>query len=118
MDDTIHISSVAKSEIVFLNVYTIPEGKNAEELVNILEKVTREVMQYQTGFRSATIHVSLEENRVMNYAIWDSLEDFQNMRKNPAALPHLQAIREAFSHHACLYKSVSITSIAEVSARS
>lgn len=106
------VKDALESKVIFLNVFTIPEGEKAEELVKLLENTTREVMQYQHGFRSATIHVALEENRVMNYVVWDSAEDFQNMRKNPAAVAHMAEIRKTFPPDGRLYKAVSVISVA------
>lgn len=100
-----------KEKVIFLNIFTIPEGETAEHLVKLLEEATQEVMQYQQGFRSATIHVALEENRVMNYVIWDSAEDFRNMRQNPAAIAHMTEIRKTFPADGRLYKAVSVIAV-------
>lgn len=109
-----YVESVLQGKVVFLNVFTIPEGRKAEELVTLLEKATKEVMRYQQGFRSATIHVALAENRVMNYVIWDSAEDFKNMRKNPEAIAHMTEIAKIFTPDGQLYKAVSVISAAKV----
>jgi heme-degrading monooxygenase HmoA len=108
--NTTFIEDVTKNKVVFLNVFTIPEGKKAEELIIILEKATQEVMRYLQGFYSATIHVSLDGSRVMNYVIWDSAEDFKNMRKNPDVMKHMAEIKETFPPDGRLYKAISTLS--------
>ena len=112
--DNGNINHVPKGKVVFLNVFTVPEGKTAEELVKLLENATQEVIQFQQGFRSATIHVSLEEDRVMNYVIWDSVEDFKNMRQNPSAIAHMTEIRKTFPSDGRLYKAVTGISVGDM----
>jgi hypothetical protein len=41
---------------------------------------------------SASIHRSLDGTKVVNYAQWRSKNDFDAMRLNPAARPHMEAI--------------------------
>jgi hypothetical protein len=106
--------SVLPDKVVFLNVFAIPEGKSAEELVKLAESATQEVMRYQHGFHSATIHVSLEGDRVINYAIWDTIEDFKNMLKNPAAVAHMTEIMKTFPTDGHLYKAVSVISAGDI----
>ena len=40
---------------------------------------------------SANIHRSFDGKKVVNYAQWRSQADFDAMRKNPSAKPHLEA---------------------------
>ena len=77
--------------ITLINVLEVaPERR--DELVEILEKATAEVMRDIPGFISASIHCSLDGKHVANYAQWRSLEDFERMFANPVAQAH---IREA-----------------------
>lgn len=39
---------------------------------------------------SANIHRSFDGGKVANYAQWRSVEDFEAMLKNPAAIPHIK----------------------------
>ena len=40
---------------------------------------------------SANVHRSLDGKKVVNYAQWESMAAFENMRKDPKAIPHMQA---------------------------
>ena len=48
-------------------------------------------MRHLPGFVSASIHRGLDNTRVVNYAQWRSKEDFEAMRTNPEAIPHMKA---------------------------
>jgi hypothetical protein len=43
------------------------------------------------GFVSASIHKSVDNTRVVNYAQWRTKDDFDAMRTNPEAIPHMKA---------------------------
>ena len=47
-------------------------------------------MRYVKGFVSASLHRSLDGAKVVMYAQWRSVEDYQAMRSNPTASPYLQ----------------------------
>ncbi len=79
------------SAIALINTFFVaPE--NAERLVAMLDEATQKVMRGIPGFISANIHKSLDGTRVVNYAQWRSKEDFDAMRANPAAIPHMKEI--------------------------
>jgi heme-degrading monooxygenase HmoA len=75
--------------VTLINVFTVEPGKQ-QELVALLIHATESSMCHVPGFISANIHRSLDGTKVANYAQWRSVEDFQSMLKNPAALPHMQ----------------------------
>lgn len=48
-------------------------------------------MKHLPGFISASIHKSFDGHKVVNYAQWESREDFEAMTKHPEAIPHMKA---------------------------
>lgn len=76
--------------LTLINVFSVmPEKQN--ELVLLLTEATEQTMKHLPGFISASIHRSLDGLKVVNYAQWQSMADFEAMRKNPKAAPHMQA---------------------------
>ncbi|MEO7392919.1 MAG: antibiotic biosynthesis monooxygenase family protein [Ramlibacter sp.] len=76
--------------LTLINVFTVaPE--NQQKLVDLLVAATGKTMKQMPGFVSANIHRSLDGKKVVNYAQWKSLADFEAMRKDPKVVPHMQA---------------------------
>jgi heme-degrading monooxygenase HmoA len=91
--------------VTLINVFTVaPE--NQQRLVGLLIEATEKTMKNIPGFISASIHKSLDGQRVTNYAQWRSREDFEAMLKNPEALSHMGPIKEIASNDAHLYEVV------------
>ena len=81
-----------KAEVVTLvNVFTV-KPDNQQLLVKLLIEATQQTMKRMPGFVSASIHRSFDGTRVVNYAQWRSQADFEAMRQNPKARPHMEAI--------------------------
>ena len=76
--------------LTLINVFTVAPEKQ-QELVTLLINATEQTMKHLPGFISASIHCSLDGKKVVNYAQWKSIADFEAMRKNPEAAPHMQA---------------------------
>jgi quinol monooxygenase YgiN len=76
--------------LTLINVFTVSPEKQ-QELVTLLIDATQQTMRHLPGFISASIHRSLDGKKVVNYAQWKSMADFEAMRKNPEAAPHMQA---------------------------
>jgi quinol monooxygenase YgiN len=77
--------------VTFINVFTVQPEKQ-QELVTLLTNAAHETMRHLPGFVSANIHRSLDGKRVVNYAQWASMAEFEAMRKNPQAMAHIQAV--------------------------
>lgn len=75
--------------MTLVNVFRVSPERQ-EELVQVLIEATEETMRHIPGFVSANIHRSLDGTRVVNYAQWRSLEDFQAMLEDDRARPHMQ----------------------------
>jgi heme-degrading monooxygenase HmoA len=94
--------------VVIINIFTIPAGRTAEDLLTLLGDVTREVMQRQPGFRSARLHVSLDGGHVANYAVWESEDAFRRVMGLPEAREHMERIAREFPRDARFYRVVNV----------
>lgn len=81
--------SKEKKCITLINVFTVDPEKQ-QQLVDLLTQATESSVRYVLGFISASLHRSLDGAKVAMYAQWRSVEDYQAMRKNAAALPYLE----------------------------
>jgi antibiotic biosynthesis monooxygenase (ABM) superfamily enzyme len=92
--------------VTLVNVFTVSPERQ-QQLADLLVDATRTVMNQLPGFVSANIHCSLDGTKVVNYAQWRRVEDFQAMLGDPGAQEHLQAAtRLAASVEPHLYRVV------------
>lgn len=95
------IISRERDVVTLVNVFTVaPEDQ--QRLVDLLVEATETTMRGMPGYVSANIHKSLDGTRVVNYAQWESREDFEAMLRNPEAAPHMREaaeIAEKFEPH-------------------
>ncbi|MFJ6636531.1 antibiotic biosynthesis monooxygenase family protein [Streptomyces sp. NPDC091376] len=73
-----------------INVFTVAPERQAE-LLELLARATEETMKHQPGFICANFHASLDGERVINYAQWESEEHYRRMLENPEARVHMDA---------------------------
>lgn len=88
--------------ITLINVFTVDPDRQ-QELVDVLDHATEDVIRHQSGFVSANIHASLDGTRVVNYAQWRSAEDLQAMQADPDAAGHMTAAADLASFEPHLY---------------
>jgi quinol monooxygenase YgiN len=74
--------------LTLINIFTV-EPVNQQELMDLLSEATRTSVRHVQGFVSASLHRSLDGTKVVMYAQWRSVEDYQAMRRNPIASPYL-----------------------------
>ncbi len=79
-----------RSVLTLINVFTVDPDKQ-QALIALLIEATEQTMKRMPGFVSANIHRSLDGKKVVNYAQWESMAAFEAMRKDPTAIPHMQA---------------------------
>ena len=72
-----------------INVFDVAPD-DQDELAELLVDVTESTMKHIPGFVSASIHVSDDGERVVNYAQWETREDFERMLDNEDAKPHMR----------------------------
>ncbi len=65
---------------VLIEFDSTPE--EVENQLSQLKTFTNEVVKLQPGFISANLHVSTDNQKIVNYAQWKSEEDFQNFLDN------------------------------------
>lgn len=97
--------------VTLINVFTVEPAKQ-QQLVDFLVGATETTMRHLPGFISANIHKSLDGTRVVNYAQWRSVEDFQAMLNTPEAVPHMRhASALAVSLEPKLYEVAEVCNI-------
>lgn len=72
--------------ITLINVFTV-EPPNQQRLVDLLIRATDEFVSRAQGFVSSTLHRSLDGTKVTMYAQWNSVDDYDTMRRDPGPLP-------------------------------
>ena len=79
----------SKNYCTLINVFAV-EPEKCQQLFEALQHATETVMSKLPGYVSANLHVSDDQKTVTNYAQWATLEDYQNVMKDPAASEHMQ----------------------------
>ena len=77
--------------VTLINVFTCP-AERQDELVAALDRATAEIFAGLPGFVSANIHASLDKTRVVNYAQWRSVRDFDAMQRRDDVRKHMGQI--------------------------
>ena len=90
--------------VTLVNVFRLREPRRQDELVDVLVRATDEVMRHLPGYISANIHKSLDGTHVVNYAQWRSADDWEAMKRNPAAGPHMARAFELAEVEGHLYQ--------------
>jgi quinol monooxygenase YgiN len=75
--------------VTIINVFTV-DPVNQQQLIGLLSKATDVSVRHAKGFVSASLHRSLDGNKVTMYAQWQSTEDYQAMREDPTPLPYFR----------------------------
>lgn len=89
-----------------INVFTVAPEKY-QELFAALKLATETVMSKLPGYVSANLHVSDDQKTLTNYVQWATLEDYQNVMKDPGAQHHMeQAAALAISFSPVLYDKI------------
>ena len=83
---------VAGDEILtMINTFVCAEVRQ-NELVEALSRATTDVFVHLDGFISASMHLSLDRTRVVNYAQWRSADDLDRAQVDPKVQEHLAEI--------------------------
>src|SRR5215471_14242333 len=99
--------------VTLVNVFTVSPERQ-ERLTDLLVEATKTVMNRLPGYVSANIHRSLDGSKVVNYAQWRRVEDFECMLRDPTAQQHMAAAtRLAISVEPHLYDVVFTDNVAE-----
>ena len=77
--------------MTLINVFAVaPE--NQQTLVAVLKDGTEAIMSKRAGYISASIHVSKDGRRVINYSQWKSINDIEAMRQHPDVGPYMKRL--------------------------
>ena len=101
--------SPSRKLVTLINVFTV-EPANQQQLLELLARATETSVRHAPGFISASLHRSLDGTKVTMYAQWRSIADYQAMRENPTALPHLQQALAIAKFYPGMYEVVEMFS--------
>ncbi|RUY05477.1 antibiotic biosynthesis monooxygenase [Mesorhizobium sp. M7A.F.Ca.CA.004.06.1.1] len=79
--------------VILINTFRL-KAEEPAELIALLTKVTEESVATALGFEGATLHLSLDGERVVMYARWRSLAEYQAMRAGSSSMSALREIME------------------------
>jgi heme-degrading monooxygenase HmoA len=103
------------SALTFINVFTVTQA-NQQRLIDLLTRVTDGFVNRAPGFISAKLHRSIDGTKVIMYARWRSMEDYQSMRQDPGPLPFLQEALTFATFEPGMYEIVgTFTPVAKLS---
>jgi quinol monooxygenase YgiN len=77
--------------MTLINVFTVDPG-NQQRLVAVLKEGTEALMSQRSGYISASVHVSKDGRRVINYSQWKSVKDIEAMRQHPDVGPYMKRV--------------------------
>jgi quinol monooxygenase YgiN len=77
--------------MTLINVFTV-DPDNQQELVAVLKEGTEALMSKRPGYISASIHVSKDGRRVINYSQWRSVKDIEAMRQHSDVGPYMKRV--------------------------
>src|SRR5262245_50794842 len=77
--------------MTLINVFTV-DPENQQKLVAVLKEGTETLMSKHEGYVAASIHVSKDGRRVINYSQWKSVKDIEAMRQHPDVGPYMKRV--------------------------
>jgi len=89
--------------VVLITVYKC-EPANQEALVEHLTALSA-VQRGLDGFISATLHQGLNGNRVANYAVWATRQDWEAMTRKPAVAAAMEPVMAIATFEPNLYEA-------------
>ena len=95
------------SNIVLINPFEVPEGKEEEALQ--MWKRAADFLRQQPGFISTKLHkaiVSSARFHLVNVAEWETAEHFQAASKSAEFQSIVEGSMEAYPHYPSLYQVI------------
>jgi quinol monooxygenase YgiN len=77
--------------ITLINVFTVALD-HQHKLVEVLKEGTEGLMSKMAGYISASVHISKDGRRVINYSQWRSVKDIDTMRQDPDVGPYMKRV--------------------------
>lgn len=75
------------SPVTFINVIDVDPSRR-QEVIDILREGAEDVISRRPGFVSLTILANAEDDRVINIATWESLDDVRATQADPVAVDY------------------------------
>jgi heme-degrading monooxygenase HmoA len=97
--------SIENNYLTLINVFKVNKS-NQQKLIELLTLATEESVRKVKGFRSASLHKSIDGTKVTMYSQWETMEDYQNMRNNPVASPYLEQALQFATFEPGIYEVV------------
>jgi hypothetical protein len=91
--------------ITLINVFTV-EPPNQQRLVDPLTRATTDFVCKAHDFIASTLHRSLDGAKVTMYAQWNSVEDYEAMRRDPGPLLLFQEALTIATFDPSMYETV------------
>ncbi|WP_180815284.1 antibiotic biosynthesis monooxygenase [Ralstonia pickettii] len=83
--------SVMSDVFTLINTFYTSSDRQAS-IVQSLRTFTEKIASAHPGFLSASVHVSLDGARVVNYVQWRTSADLQSLLVTPAAKAHMAEV--------------------------
>jgi Antibiotic biosynthesis monooxygenase len=77
--------------MTLINLFAV-DPNNQEQLVAVLKEGTEGLMSKIPRYISASVHISKDGRRVINYSQWRSAKDIEAMRLNPDVAPYMKRV--------------------------
>src|SRR5262249_57673037 len=77
--------------MTLINVFAV-DPENQQRLIAVLKEGTEALMSKLAGYISASIHVSKDGRRVINYSQWKSVKDIEAIRQHPDVGPYMKRV--------------------------
>ena len=101
-------SIVAGSQAVTsITVFTV-KPEHQQQLVDLLVRAAKAVVQKQPGFISVNIHKSLDQTQVVSYSQWQSRQAFEDMLQHATVIPYVQKALKIATIEPNLYEVVAV----------
>ncbi|NLP85497.1 antibiotic biosynthesis monooxygenase [Microbacterium sp. CFH 90308] len=94
------------SPVTFINVIDVDPSQQ-QEVIDILQEGTENVISRRPGFVSATILASADGSRVINVARWDSADDVKATQADPVAAEYAKRTAAIATPGPGIYTAVS-----------
>jgi len=79
--------------VILINTFRL-KAEDPAKIIALLTKVTEESVVTAPGFEGAKLHLSLDGERVVMYARWQSVGQYEAMRAGSGSMSALQEIME------------------------
>ncbi|GAB3633847.1 hypothetical protein GCM10027421_32000 [Microbacterium shaanxiense] len=94
------------SPVTFVNIIDVDPSKQ-QEVIDILNEGTEQVISKRPGFISVTVLASADKSRVVNIAQWKSADDAKATQADPAAAAYVERTAAIATPSPGIYAAVS-----------